>query len=132
MRTGDLHETVLVVVHSELCFRNRQQDADQHLHKRSHLNCKRNLCLSFRSVCVGTQEGVKQNVQFLCRPFHGARPTEDQWFSLVANLEKLHLREGLDLVVIDTLATLLPGYAETCAPKMLDCLMPLQALANLG
>jgi len=36
------------------------------------------------------------------------------------------------LVVFDTLAKLLPGYAETCAPKMLDCLLPLQALANLG
>jgi hypothetical protein len=35
-------------------------------------------------------------------------------------------------VVIDPLATLLPGYAETCAPKMLDCLLPLQSLANLG
>jgi hypothetical protein len=75
---------------------------------------------------------IGQNVQFLCRPFHGVRPTEAQWFSLVANLEKLHRREGLDLVVIDALATLLPGYAETCAPKLLDCLLPLQALANLG
>ena len=35
-------------------------------------------------------------------------------------------------MVIDALATLLPGYAETCAPKMLDCLLPLQALANVG
>src|SRR5262249_38293675 len=55
-----------------------------------------------------------------------------QWFSLVANLEKLHRREGLDLVVIDALATLLPGYAENYAPKLLDCLLPLQELANLG
>ena len=35
-------------------------------------------------------------------------------------------------MVIDPLATLLPGYAETCAPKMLDCLLSLQALAKLG
>jgi AAA domain len=76
--------------------------------------------------------GMGQNVQFLCRPFQGARPTDDQWFSLVAGLEALHRREGLDLVVMDALATLLPGYAETCAPKMLDCLLPLQSLANLG
>jgi hypothetical protein len=33
---------------------------------------------------------------------------------------------------MDALAALLPGYAETCAPKMLDCLLPLQALANQG
>jgi AAA domain len=73
-----------------------------------------------------------QNVQFLCRPFLGARPTDAQWSALVAGLETLHRQEALDLVVLDALATLLPGYAETCAPKMLDCLLPLQALANRG
>jgi hypothetical protein len=78
------------------------------------------------------QLSLEQNVQFLCRPFKGARPTDAQWFALIASLEALHRQEGLDLVVIDALATLLPGYAETCAPKMLDCLLPLQALANLG
>jgi hypothetical protein len=76
--------------------------------------------------------GIGQNVQLLCRPFEGARPTEAQWLALVAGLEALHRQEALDLVVIDPLATLLPGYAETCAPKMLDCLLPLQALAKQG
>jgi hypothetical protein len=76
--------------------------------------------------------GIGPNVQFLCRPFQGARPTEAQWFALVASLEKLHRSEGVELVVIDPLATLLPGYAETSAPKLLDCLLPLQALANPG
>ena len=76
--------------------------------------------------------GIGAHVQLLCRPFHGARPTDKQWFALIASLEALQRREGLDLVVLDALATLLPGYAETCAPKMLDCLLPLQALANLG
>jgi AAA domain len=71
------------------------------------------------------QLAIGQNVQFLCRPFQGARPTDAQWFALVAGLEALHRREALDLVVIDALATLLPGYAETCAPKLLDCLLPL-------
>jgi hypothetical protein len=78
------------------------------------------------------QLAIGPNVQFLCRPFQGARPTEAQWFSLVASLNALHRREGLDLVVIDPLARLLPGYAETSAPKLLDCLLPLQALASLG
>src|SRR5262249_350612 len=78
------------------------------------------------------QLALGQNVQFLCRPFRGARPTDAQWFALGAGLEALHRQEALDLVVIDALAALLPGYAETCAPKMLDCLLPLQALANLG
>jgi AAA domain len=75
---------------------------------------------------------IGSNSQFLCRPFQGARPTDAQWFALIAGLEALHRREGLDLVVIDALAALLPGYAETCGPKMLDCLLPLQSLANLG
>jgi hypothetical protein len=68
----------------------------------------------------------------LCRPFPGARPTDAQWFALVAGLEELHRQEALDLVVLDALAALLPGYAETCAPMLLDCLLPLQALAHRG
>ena len=76
--------------------------------------------------------GIGPNVQFLCRPFQGARPTEEQWFRLIADLEALQRREPLDVIVFDTLATLLPGYAETCAPKLLDCLLPLQGLASLG
>ena len=75
--------------------------------------------------------GLGQNVQFLCRPFPGARPTDAQWVSLVPGLEALHRQEALDLVVLDALAALLPGHAETYAPRMLDCLLPLQALANL-
>jgi hypothetical protein len=76
--------------------------------------------------------GIGANVQFVCRPFPGARPTEEQWFALIAELESLHRREPLDLVVIDPLAPLLPGYAEICGPQLLDCLYPLQALANQG
>src|SRR5258708_7474966 len=78
------------------------------------------------------QLALGPNVQFLCRPFRGARPTDAQWLALIAGLQALHRQEALDLVVLDALATLLPGYAETCAPKMLDCLLPLQALASRG
>ena len=76
--------------------------------------------------------GIGQHVQFLCRPFAGARPTDKQWFDLIAGLAAEQRRAGLDLIVFDALATLLPGYAETCAPKLLDCLLPVQALADLG
>jgi hypothetical protein len=72
------------------------------------------------------------NVQFLCRPFHGARPSDDQWSALVEGLGSLHRQEALDLVVLDPLATLLPGPAEASAARLLDCLLPLQALANSG
>jgi hypothetical protein len=78
------------------------------------------------------QLGIGPNVRFVCRPFQGARPTDRQWFALIAALEALHRQAPVDLVVLDALATLLPGYAETCAPKLLDCLLPLQALANGG
>jgi AAA domain len=78
------------------------------------------------------QLALGPNVQFLCRPFHGARPTDAQWLELIASVEAMHRQEPLDLVVIDALAAFLPGYAETCAPMMLDCLLPLQELANLG
>jgi hypothetical protein len=53
---------------------------------------------------------IGQHVQFLCRPFHGARPTDAQWLALIAHLEAMQRRDGLDLLVIDPLATLLPGY----------------------
>jgi hypothetical protein len=78
------------------------------------------------------QLALGPNVRFLCRPFGGARPTDAQWRALVAGLEALHRQEPLDLVVLDALAGLLPGYAETCAPKLLDCLLPLQVLASRG
>jgi hypothetical protein len=76
--------------------------------------------------------GLGPNVQFLCRPFQGHRPGDAQWLALVAGLEALHRQEPLDLIVLDALAALLPGYAETSAPKMLDCLLPLQSLAARG
>jgi hypothetical protein len=49
------------------------------------------------------QLGIGENVQFLCRPFQGARPTEAQWLALVGGLEALHRQEALDLVVLDPL-----------------------------
>jgi hypothetical protein len=75
---------------------------------------------------------LPESVQFLCRPFKGARPTETQWFDLIAGLESLHRQNSLNLLAIDPLAALLPGHAENSAPKMFDCLLPLQNLANQG
>jgi hypothetical protein len=76
--------------------------------------------------------GIGQNVRFLCRPFQGALPTDAQWQSLIAAVEELHRAQGLELVVIDPLATLLPSGAESCGPKLLACLLPLQKLASQG
>jgi hypothetical protein len=49
--------------------------------------------------------------------------------SFVRALETLHRNNPLDLIVIDALAALFPGYAETCAPKLIDCFV---ALATTG
>ena len=76
--------------------------------------------------------GLGPHVQFVCRPFRGARPSEAQWAALVAGIDELHRREPLDLVVLDALAALLPGHAEANAPQLLDCLLPVQALAQRG
>src|SRR5262249_27482307 len=76
--------------------------------------------------------GIGPNVHFLCRPFKGARPTVPQWHALIDHLTQQHGQQGLDLVALDPLATLLPGNAELSAPQMLDCLLPLQALAGQG
>ncbi len=76
--------------------------------------------------------GIREHVQFFCRPFCGTIPTEAQWFGLVAAVERLHREQPLDLVVIDPLATLFPAYVESGPAKMLECLLPLQSLANQG
>jgi hypothetical protein len=75
---------------------------------------------------------LETNVQFVCRPFRRARPTDAEWFAFIDGLSSLHQKTRFDLIVIDALAALLPGYAESCGPKLLDCLLPLQALAQDG
>jgi hypothetical protein len=102
----------------------------------------RTACLQAREVSDRSQTGAQCDARygplFMGSQFHVGvlqPPTyrlRAQCFALVASLEKLHRSEGVELVVIDPLATLLPGYAETSAPKLLDCLLPLQALANPG
>jgi hypothetical protein len=41
-------------------------------------------------------------------------------------------QEGFDLLMLDPLATLLPGHAESSPQHLLDCLLPLQQLAQQG
>ncbi len=76
--------------------------------------------------------GIETNIQLICRPFQGARPTPAQWFALIAHLEEMQRQEPFDLFMIDPLATLLPGHAENSPQHLLDCLLPLQQLAQKG
>jgi hypothetical protein len=75
---------------------------------------------------------AEESARFLCRPFRGARPTLAQWQAFVARLTALHRETCFDLLMIDPLASFLPGGAENYAPAMLDFLLPLQALAEAG
>ena len=71
------------------------------------------------------------HLSWLCRPFRG-RPRPDDWLALLDYLVELRVRDGLDLLVIDPLASFLPGRNENGAGGMLDTLLPLQRLTAQG
>jgi hypothetical protein len=68
---------------------------------------------------------------WFCRPFRG-RPSPAEWVGLLDRLAELRQSHGLDLVVIDPLASFLPGRGEGDAGTMLDALLPLTRLTALG
>lgn len=71
-------------------------------------------------------------VAFFCQPYHGRKPTQRQWESLLDSLVWQHVEAGIDLVVIDPLAAFLPGRGENNAEMMLEALLPLERLQSLG
>jgi RecA-family ATPase len=75
--------------------------------------------------------GFGNDVAFFCRPFRG-RPSSDQWLGLLDRLAELAAEHGVDLAVIDPLASFLPGSGENHAGTMLAGLLPLQRLTGLG
>jgi AAA domain len=82
-------------------------------------------------VARGERLAFGPNVRFLCRPFLG-RPTPAGWRALIDHLLQQRWSDGLDLVVIDTLASFLPTSGENNAGVMMDALLPLQALTAAG
>jgi hypothetical protein len=70
-------------------------------------------------------------VCFHCQPFDG-RPSPQQWQALIDQVLAEHDEYGLDLVVIDTLVSFLPGRDENRAAAVLDALLPLRALTRAG
>ena len=66
---------------------------------------------------------------FLCRPFRG-KPRHEEWLALLDRVAE-RARDGIDLVVIDALASFLPG-GENSADCMLRALLPLQRLTSQG
>src|SRR5262245_42719187 len=75
--------------------------------------------------------GFGPSAAFLCRPFR-AKPTRAQWLELIDHLAGLGTSRGVDLAVIDPLAAFLPGRDEGNAGAMLDSLLPLRRLADVG
>ncbi len=71
------------------------------------------------------------HVQLLARPFRG-RPTVDQWNQLIDRALEARTAGELDLVVIDPLASFLPGRCESDAATLLEALQPLHRLTAAG
>jgi hypothetical protein len=68
---------------------------------------------------------------WFCRPFRG-KPSPEEWLALLEHLRTLHGQHRFDLVVIDPLASFLPGRDENNAGVMLAALLPLQQLTKQG
>ncbi len=79
----------------------------------------------------GRRLGLGPDLLFLCQPFRG-KPTPDEWRALIALIGGARAAKGLDLLVIDPLATFLPGRDENSAGGMLEALLPLKALTAEG
>ena len=74
-----------------------------------------------RQLPVGT------HVHLLARPFR-SRPTPEEWNDLIDRA----IDFGLDLLVVDPLASFLPGRCESDAATLLEALQPLHRLTAAG
>lgn len=75
--------------------------------------------------------GFGSQVGFLCRPFAG-KPNSRQWKHLLKQLLELHAAKPFQLLVIDPIASFLPGADENHAGGMMAKLLPLQRLTKRG
>ena len=78
-----------------------------------------------------TRLGLENHVSFVCRPFR-AKPSEEEWLMLVEGIETVCRQKDITLVVIDPLASFLPGRDENVAGAMLDRLLALDRLRDAG
>ena len=72
-----------------------------------------------------------EHTQLISQPF-AAKPTDADWLALIDHSATILGTEGGRLLVIDTVATLLPAGVETNADCMVRALAPLRRLAELG
>ena len=76
--------------------------------------------------------GIGPHARFMCKPFRGRRPTADEWRALADHLAGRRAAEGLDLVVVDRLATFRPGASESDPAALADLFGPLKEVAAGG
>jgi len=74
---------------------------------------------------------VGSHSRLMPRPFIG-RPTPEAWNRLVDHAAGLREAHELDLLVVDPLASFLPGHSESDPGTLLTMLQPLQRLAGMG
>jgi hypothetical protein len=79
----------------------------------------------------GRHLALDGHVQWFCQPFRG-KPTADQWLDLLDQVGRMHDRERVDLLAIDSLANLAPLRNENDSVEMLKALAPLQRLTTRG
>jgi hypothetical protein len=72
------------------------------------------------------------NVRFICQPFQGRTPTRAEWEQLIEHVLESCRRQGIQLVVFDTLARMLPGGDQSNAGRMLQALALLERLTAAG
>jgi AAA domain len=77
------------------------------------------------------RHNIGDGVSFAFEPWL-VRPDRERWETLVDDLDKLRHSRGLELVVIDSLASILPGQEEANAAAMTELLHPLRTLAHRG
>ncbi len=70
---------------------------------------------------------IGPHVQLIARPFQG-RPTPADWDDLIGRA----LAAKIDLLVVDPLASFLPGRCESDAASLLEALQPLHRLTRPG
>ncbi|MCI0737781.1 MAG: helicase RepA family protein, partial [Gemmataceae bacterium] len=71
------------------------------------------------------------NVFFYCQPFDG-KPTQAAWCAFLQNLIDKKPADSANFLVVDTLASFLPGRNENNAAVMMEALAPLRLLTRHG
>ena len=74
---------------------------------------------------------IGSHAQLISRPFRG-RPTPEDWSDLIDRAVDESAAGQLDLVVVDPLASFLPGRCESNAATLLEALQPLHRLTAAG